>query len=207
MEEIKVHPECIPCFFRQVVIALQGLPLTEHERLQVMRDCLSYTATLDLGRTPAHATTFLHRRVRELLGFDPFAERKRHYNELAMRLYPHLKEMVEGADDPLRAAFRVAIAGNVIDLGIYTEIDVEAELQRALSMEMPYEEYEELKNALERSEEVLYLLDNSGEIVFDRVLIELLQARGNTVTAAVKAGPIINDATMEDAVQVGLTEI
>jgi hypothetical protein len=207
MQELKVQPECIPCFFRQVVIALKDSPIENEGKIKIMQECLREVAYQDLSRTPAHATTFVHRRVRELLGYDPFLEKKRKFNQIALGLYPELKRIITSSRQPLRTAVRLAIAGNVIDFGIFAEIDIEGELQKALSVDMPFEEYEALEEALTQNDEILYLLDNAGEIVFDRLLIEFLQEQNKKVIAVVKGAPVINDATMEDAIEIGLTEV
>ncbi len=207
MQELKVQPECIPCFFRQVVIALKDSPLENESKLKIMQECLREVSYQQLDRTPAHATTFVHRRVRELLGYDPFLEKKKKFNQIALGLYPELKKIIASSKEPLRTAVRLAIAGNVIDFGIFADIDIEGELQKALSVDMPFEEYEALEEAIIRNNEILYLLDNAGEIVFDRLLIEFLQEQNRKVIAVVKGAPVINDATMEDAIEIGLTEV
>ncbi len=207
MEELKVQLECIPCFFKQVVIALEGNGLSRHEALEVARQCIALVAELPWDRTPAHTTTFVHRKIRQLLGRDPFEDRKRRYNQLALQLYPQLKGRVVNAPEPLEMALRVAVAGNVIDFGIFREGEIEAQLEKALEEPLYRFDLEPFKQALQRAQSVLYLLDNAGEVVFDRVLIELLREMSKEVIAVVKAEPVLNDATMEDAREAGLTEV
>ncbi|RME68285.1 MAG: DUF89 family protein [Nitrospirae bacterium] len=207
MEELKVQLECIPCFFRQVVIALEPNGLTREEALEVARQCVRTAAELPWDRTPAHTTTFVHRKIIELLDRDPFEERKRRYNRLALELYPLLKQKVDNAPEPLEMALKVAVAGNVIDFGIFTERQIEALLDRALDEPLYRFDLEGVRKALQNSDQVLYLLDNAGEVVFDRVLIEVLRDMSKEVTAVVKAEPVLNDATLEDALEAGLTEI
>jgi len=207
MQELKVQPQCIPCFFRQVLIALEPNSLSRDNKLAIMRDVMKLTTQLPWDRTPAHTTTHLHRRIMQLLGKDPFEDRKRRYNRIAMSLLPHLKEKIKTAAEPLEMALRIAVAGNVIDFGIFTEEEIEAQLERALEEPLYRFDYEEFKKTLQQSKDILYLLDNSGEIVFDRVLIELLVEMGKQIIAVVKGSPVLNDATMEDAKYVGLDRI
>lgn len=207
MEELKVQLECIPCFFRQVVIALEPDGLSREEALEVARQCVRLTAELPWDRTPAHTTTFLHRKIRELLGRDPFEERKRKYNRVALELYPMLKDRVFKSPEPLEMALKIAVAGNVIDFGIFTEKEIETLLETALDEPLYRFDLEGFKEALKGSDSVLYLLDNAGEVVFDRVLIEVLRDMSKDVTAVVKAEPVLNDATMEDALEAGLCDV
>jgi len=207
MEEMKTYLDCFPCFLRQVVIALSQVSVDETLKVDILKETLEDIRRADTSKTPAHTTTFIHRRVRRLLGCDPFKEIKQRYNRIALRLYPRLKSLVENSPDPLWTASRLAIAGNVIDFGIYTEVDIEAEINRSLRGEIVRDDYADFKTALDGTEEVLYLVDNAGEIVFDRILIETLHGMGKRVIAAVKGGPVINDSTEEDALEAGLQDV
>jgi len=204
MKEVKVQPECFPCFLRQVLLAIDQHNLDYNFRIEVMKASIKEVLLADVSRTPAYASTFIHKKVRQMLGYDPFLNKKNKYNQIASDLYSRLKKIVSKSNDPLRTAMRLAIAGNVIDFGIFKEIDIELEIKKALNDNMGWEDYYELINALHQTDELLYLLDNAGEIVFDKLLIDTLQFTGKKITAVVKGGPIINDATMEDATQIGL---
>jgi uncharacterized protein with ATP-grasp and redox domains len=142
-----------------------------------------------------------------MLGGDPFKEVKQRYNKIALGLYESLKKKIAQSEDPLETAARLAIAGNVIDFGIYSAIDIEGTVERALGEPLSVDHTAAFKEAVKRAKDVLYLLDNAGEAVFDRLLIEELISQGKKVTAVVKAAPIINDCTMEDAREVGLAEV
>ena len=108
---------------------------------------------------------------------------------------------------PSIIATRLAIAGNIIDFGIFKSIDIEGTIEKALHNDLHIDDYKRLSNDLQKAGSVLYLLDNAGEIVFDRLLIEKLIEAGIQVTAVVKGSPVINDAVREDAVQAGIQEI
>ena len=127
--------------------------------------------------------------------------------ELALGLYPTLADHVRMAPEPFDTALRIAIAGNVIDMGIYTDIDERA-LHDAVShaMESPVSgDVHELADAVAGAEDILYLADNASELVFDRILIEQLPP--DDVTVAVRGGPVLNDATKRDAHAAGLTGV
>ncbi|MGC2064382.1 MAG: ARMT1-like domain-containing protein [Thermodesulfovibrionales bacterium] len=199
--------ECFPCFLRQTVIALKQ----QTDDPQVQEDIIKAVAPLiqhaDTSKPPAYTTTFIHRLIREKLRHDPFSRIKQEYNGIALGLYPSLKETVRKSADPLKTAARLAIAGNVIDFGVFASVDIEGSVSRAMESSIEVDDYQSFTEAVTAATEILYLLDNAGEIVFDRLLIEELTVRGKTVRAVVKGSPVLNDVTMEDAVQTGLTDI
>ena len=150
----------------------------------------------------------IHRIVRRIAGNgDPFAALKLRQNEFALELLPRVRALVDSADDAFEAAVRMAIAGNIIDLGSKTSLD-ETEILTAIetALHVPLDgDVSELRTAAEEARGILYLADNAGEIVFDRLLIEELGVE--RVTLAVRGAPAINDALMADAEAAGLTEI
>lgn len=204
---MRTHLDCFPCFLRQSIIALRlG---TEDESLQkaILVSTLENIRQADTSKPPAYTTTFIHRKIRQLLGKDPFKDIKSEYNQISLRMYPSLKAAVANSPDPLWTSVRLAIAGNVIDFGIFTSVDVEGTVSRALNGRLAVDDYISLRDAVSDTEEILYLADNAGEIVFDRILIETLMQLGKKINVVVKGSPVINDATMTDAEESGLTGI
>jgi hypothetical protein len=108
--------------------------------------------------------------------------------------------------DRLEGGVRAAIAGNVIDFGIYDHIDLQRSIEESFRLELSRDSFDAFRHAVETAGRILYLCDNAGEIVFDRVLLRILQEQGKSVTVAVKGAPVINDATLEDAAEAGITE-
>jgi len=170
-----------------------------------MRKVLRAVRGMDMHRSPPVMGQRVHRLIRELTGnTDPYRQIKSQLNRLALRLYPELKTRVARAADPIDTAVRLAIAGNVIDSGVYShldEADVRAAVERALVVPMTGSVMDFL-DAVSAAEDILYLADNAGEIVFDRLLIEQMPL--DKVTVAVRGAPVINDATMDDARLAGL---
>jgi uncharacterized protein with ATP-grasp and redox domains len=142
-----------------------------------------------------------------MLGKDPFEELKSEYNKIALGLYPSLKTIVGKSQDPLWTATRLAIAGNVIDFGIFTSVDIEGAIDKALNNPLAVDDFEIFKKAISDADTIVYLADNAGEIVFDRLLIETLISFGKSVVVVVKGSPVINDSTLKDALESGLTRI
>lgn len=198
--------ECFPCFIRQTIIALSQLTEDPAVHEEIMREVLSVMQRTDTSKPPAYTTTFIHRLIRDRLGQDPFEKVKDVYNKLALGLYPGLKDEMRRSDDPLWTAARLAISGNVIDFGIFTSIDIEKSVRSSLGSRIGVDDYAAFREAVSEADQILYLLDNAGEIVFDMLLIEELCASGKKVKAVVKGSPVLNDATVADAVQVGLSD-
>jgi hypothetical protein len=200
---------CYPCFLRQARLALDaaGVPEADPLRHRVMKAVLEDIAEADPAKSPVHASTPLHRRIRRMLGADPFCELKSRYNALALARWDACRAEIASSSDPLATAARLAIAGNVIDFGIYREVDIDATVRRALAEPLGVDHIERFRAAASSAARVLYLLDNAGEAVFDMHLIQLLLAMGKQVTAVVRGGPIINDVTMDDARAIGLDRL
>ena len=201
---MRVHLDCFPCFLRQSIIALRLGTKDESLRETILKSTLDYIQNTDISKPPAYTTTFIHKKIRQMLGIDPFKEIKSEYNQIALRLYPSLKTTIEKSPDPLWISTRLAIAGNVIDFGIFTSVDIEGAIRKALNNQLAVDDYSSFKNAISIADKILYLTDNAGEIVFDRLLIETLIQLGKEVKAVVKGSPVINDSTMDDAEESGI---
>jgi len=199
----------VQCFVRQALDSARLATDDEQIHERVVREVLRLAADLDMSQSPPAIGQKIHRLIRELIGNNnPYYELKQQFNRLALRLCIELAERVRTSQDPLETAVRLAIAGNIIDLGVKTSI-AESEIERiindSLTADFDGQQIEDFRNAVSRAEKILYLADNAGEIVFDCLLIELLPYE--KITVVVKGSPVINDATMEDAEFVGLTEM
>lgn len=192
--------DCIPCFVRQALDSARfasGDPAVHEDAL---RHALRAAAEMDLSQSPPAIGQQIHRRLRQSSGVaDPYRDAKDRFNRMALSMLPALRERVESAADPLSLAARFAIAGNVIDMGVnvgLTEEEARASFDRALS-EPFVGDVEGFRRAVDEARSILYLADNAGEIVFDRLLIERLPF--DRVVVAVRGFPVINDATRIDA--------
>jgi uncharacterized protein with ATP-grasp and redox domains len=179
---------------------------------QLIRDVLHWTGEMDLNQSPPEIAQRIHRRLRELAGVaDPYREAKEWQNRIAMELIPKFRAEVKAAQNPLLMAARLAIAGNVIDMGSngnLTEADVRQSLSKALT-EPFFGEEERFVQAIAQAKSVLYIADNAGEIAFDRLLVEQIikQVPPERVTLVVRGAPVLNDATLIDVHTVGIDQI
>jgi hypothetical protein len=200
--------DCIPCFARQALEAARFVAddVAVHER--VLRDVLRWAAESDLAQSPPLVGQRIHRLLRELTGIDdPYRAVKGRFNRMALDMLPELSAAVRKAADPLAMALRLAIAGNVIDLGVNGGMtEDEARLCVHGALNEPFDgDVDAFRQAVDQARSILYLADNAGEIVFDRLLIEQLPA--GRVAVVVRGGPILNDATMADAQAAGLCDM
>lgn len=175
---------------------------------QVFRDTLHWAGEMDLNQSPPVMTQRIHRRLREITGIkDPYRRAKDRFNSLALELIPDLRAKIETAQDPLGTAARLAIVGNVMDMGVngnLTENDVRNSMNLALT-ELFFGELDKFRKEITEAQSILYLADNAGEIAFDLLLIEQISSK--QVTVAVRGAPVLNDATQNDAHAVGLDKI
>lgn len=205
---MKVHLECIPCLLRQALEATKMSTTDEVVRENSLREAAIYLLNEKWTKILPELGTNVHRIVKRVTGnIDPYNQLKEKYNYVALELYPKLKVIVENSEDALLAAVKVAIAGNVIDFGPKVTINLEKEVKNVLDNELAINDIDQLKESLLKSGRVLYLADNAGETIFDRILIEELLKRNVEVTYAVKDAPILNDATFRDAEIAGITEM
>jgi uncharacterized protein with ATP-grasp and redox domains len=203
---VKTDLECLPCFFEQVRRTLRYAGVNGDQCLSIERKAALLIEQASLEEVPARTTTLIHRLLREETGLDPYQGVKETYNRIALDLLPALRRMAMEMPDRLEGGVRVALAGNVIDFGVYDTIDLDCSVAESFRLPLSEAVFQDFSRAVDAARRVLYLCDNAGELVFDRVLIEILRDIGKEVIAAVKGSPVINDATLADAAAVGLSE-
>jgi uncharacterized protein with ATP-grasp and redox domains len=206
---VQTSLDCVPCFLRQTLDAMRQVTDDRAEHERVLRRVLLAAGEMDLQRPPPAMGQVIHRMIREATGSaDPYRGVKGQLNELALRMFPDLRRRVAEAPDALNTAVRLAAAGNVIDLGVKSGID-RSEIAGAIesSLEAPLDgaAVERLRRAAREAKSILYIGDNAGEIVLDRLLVE--QLGPDRVTFAVRGAPTINDATAGDAAASGMADL
>ena len=203
---VKTELECLPCFFGQITRTLNYAGVNGDRGRSILRKAEKIITSASFDEVPARTTTLIHRILREETGVDPYKQVKDSYNRIALDRLTKLRKMAAETPDRLEGGVRIAIAGNVIDFGIYESIDLDRSLSESFCLPLSSIDYHNFADVVANARRILFLCDNAGEIVFDRVLIETLRDRGKDVTAVVKGSPVINDATLDDASTAGLTE-
>jgi uncharacterized protein with ATP-grasp and redox domains len=200
--------DCIPCFIRQALEAARHAGGDEGVQEEVLRSVCRWVSDVDMTLTPPAMGQRIHRLVRKLTGNpDPYAKAKSSFNRAVLELLPDLRQQITSSPDSFATAVRLAIAGNAIDLGAYNGLDgrhLHEHLAHALDCPLSGS-LEALRQATRTAPTVLYIADNAGEIVLDRLLIEQLLPK--RVTVVVRGQPILNDATRADAMVAGLGDL
>ncbi len=206
---MKSSLDCLECIVRQALRASRFAGNDCEKQRRVVNEVVAAIPAMDLNDSPAVLSLIAYHKVHQVFGIDDaYKAMKEEQNKMALGLEEELDQLIRRSSEALVTAIRLAAAGNIIDLGILQshEINAHEAIQQALGASLVIEHIPLFLRDLENCTELLYLLDNAGEIVFDKVLIRELQ-KHTRVTAVVKGGPIINDACMEDAEQVGLTKV
>lgn len=205
---MKTSLDCIPCFVRQTLDACRMVTDDPAIHETMIREVMAWISEMDLTLSPPALAQRIHRKLREITGVeDPYDEDKKAHNQMALDLIPGIEKAVKASSDPLVTAVHYAIAGNIIDMGAksgLSDADIHVSIAQAAHAELAGDP-ELFRSEVKKAKKILYLADNAGEIVFDRLLIEQLGPQ--RVTVAVRGKPIINDATLEDAKTAGIDQI
>ena len=201
---MKTTLDCLPCFVKQAIYTVQCA--TDNIKLQeeILRKAVHHLSGFDFNISPPENAVGFYNLIYELSDCeDPFLPIKQQSTDFALQLRPYLNKQINASTDPLLAAIKFSMAGNIIDYGAHHDFDPEKTILNCLSIEPKINDYKALQKELTAAKKILFLADNCGEIVFDGLLIEQFREH-KEVTIAVKEKPIINDAIYSDAESSGL---
>ncbi len=211
---MKLRLDCIVCIAKQAVKAARLATRNEEIHEKVLREVMRRLTEMEWRGTPPQLVraSGISKLILDLTGVeDPYAELKRLSNDEALSMIDEVKSLIRSSRDPLRTAVKVAIAGNIIDFAAVETYDLRGTIRRVLKQEPAIDDYQQLREDVMTADTLLYFADNAGEIVFDKLLIEeMIRVRGRPfkrVSFVVKGGPIVNDATVEDARYVGIDKL
>jgi uncharacterized protein with ATP-grasp and redox domains len=208
---MKAKPDCVACMFRQALNTARLLTNNLDIQLRILRKVAASVNKVSLKKTPAELSKPVYLIVAAITGKkDPYKKLKQETNKAALSLLPELRKFAKNSHDPLDAALHVAVAGNIIDLGIGQSFDFNRDIKEILKImrqQFAISSLRDFRKDAGRGRKLLYLGDNAGEIVFDRLLVEQLLSMGTEVTFVIKSSPIINDATIRDAKIAGITKL
>lgn len=205
---MNVSYECGPCFLRQAREALDLSTDDEDLKMEVMGEIFKFLSTnFKAGANSNGTGSVMHNIIKQKTGCkDPYYNEKVEGNEIALKYLPDVKKILT-EDDSLENYVKIAIIGNILDFGAFTlDDDVESVIKESLKKDLAVKDIDEFENSLKKHDKVLYLVDNTGEIVFDKLLLSKIKEYDLDITIAVKSEPILNDATLVDALDVGLDE-
>ena len=195
--------DCIPCSINNYLRLLKTDLIPENMQETILRRLLRFFSEVDYKQSPPALGQELHRMLREVLqDQDPYRQIKEKYNRMMLEQYQKFMNIVMKSSDPFDTAMRLAIAGNVIDFGSHHRLDVMETIDRVMDAKLAIDDSSALRDDLKSAESVLYIGDNAGEIVLDKIFIEIIDHQN--IYFAVRGNPAINDVTTVDAAAVGI---
>lgn len=201
---MKTHLDCIPCFLKQTIESARITGADEKLQKKIIDEVCKIIPDFSFEASPPQMAVKIHKIVRELTSNkDPYKKIKQDSQKLGLDMYPYLKEQVAKADDVLALAIKIAAIGNIIDFATNNFSTIQKELKDITNHKFAIFDYEKFKDSLNNAKTILYLGDNAGETVFDRVLLEEMPKDKKTYYA-VRGYPAINDALEEDAIEAGI---
>lgn len=212
MEKVRLNSQCIRCLVKKQMDNFDN-NIAENQKVQYMQEVLKIIAQAG----PSEGGPVISGRIFELqkrmfgekVDYKPI---KHLYNQMMLDMEYEISQKIENSEDPLKQALKYAMTGNYIDFGALSNVDNEKLmelLEQAGKNAVSQEEYQALREDLKRGGKLVYLTDNCGEVVLDKLLIKQLKKEypDLDITVIVRGQEVLNDATMEDAKQIGMTDI
>lgn len=205
--------ECIYCIVRKADSLFSKYEADKDKKLKFMKEVFKVVSMSEKGDT----SPYLNSKIIEMLNNefnlgDTYYEVKKEYNALAISMEEEILGFIYDSEDKLLTALKYAMIGNFIDFGAMDKVDID-EL-RKLIKNVPQqlidaEEYEGFVEKLKNAGQIAYIIDNAGEIVFDKIFIKIIKEiyPNITINVIVRGDPVYNDATIIDAKEVGLCNI
>ena len=184
---MRTYLDCIPCFYRQALDAARIAGADELIQKKIIDELSKLIPNFSLETAPPEMGRAIYSLVGKISGVkDPFKEIKENSNKFALKLYPELKKEIDNSEDRLLIAVKLSIIGNIIDYGAKNSLNVAEEIDYLFQGNFIINnennsttfKYNQFKEALNKVDTIIYLADNAGEVVFDRLLIEEM-VKGN----------------------------
>lgn len=206
---MKVSAECMHCLVKRQADNIKKYP-DEEKKAAYLGKVLGIIAN-HAAEEPAPVLLSHIGRLHEVYFGKPFSfdELKQGYNAMMLEKEAEIREKITQAAAPLALALRFAQIGNYIDFGAMDSVDdakLMEFLKQAETLPLLEDTYQSFMEDLKTAKKLVYLTDNCGEVVLDKLLMETIKQTAShlEITIIVRGEPVLNDATMEDALQVGL---
>ena len=206
---MKLYLECISCYIRQAFEAAQMA--TDDKKLQeeILRASLIAASKFNTDKIGLLTHARIQKAIKKIARVDdPYKEAKEKINSICLDMSDEIRKVIANSRDHFETSLRIALAGNIIDFGQGTNFSkniIKHTIDTSLHQNLDKNKVETLRENINKAGKILYIGDNTGEIVFDKIFIEQLPK--DKITFVVRGGPAMNDSTMEDAKAVGMTDI
>jgi len=207
---MKISKECYLCIFNQIFNLTNRLELDENTSSKVIRETAKKLAKYDLSFEPPVIASDVYESVSKIVNKeDLFEEDKVKSIQEALKLKPILKKRLTKSKNRLLESCKIAVAGNVIDLGVNQEYNIEKEIKNIFEMDFYRNDFDKFDKKLKAAKTICYLADNAGENVFDEILIETIKELYPDIKVyyIVRGKPVINDVTVKDLKGLEIFEI
>lgn len=199
---VPMRPECVPCALKSALAAVRQVSSDDWLAAKVLQTVMADMPEVDPERSPAEYSLEVLGKALKVAGSpDPYKEERARQNAAARELLPVAEKALKESQDRLETAARLALAGNCFD-PLLEDLDPAAYLERALARKPARFDYADFRQAARAAESVLYLLDNCGEAVFDKLLVAELAGKDRAIHVAVRHSPVLNDVTRQEAEEV-----
>ena len=207
---MKFSLECLPCYMRQTLESGKFITQDEAVHEKLMREALGTLAKFNVNETDFETHRNLYKLIKSYCpNGDPFLSFKKEFNDICLGLEGYLNDLIIKSEDPFESAVRISLAGNLIDSGIGTNLSREKLMQTiddSLHQKISEEKIDDLRKNILQAKKILFIGDNTGEIVFDKIFIQNCIPT-DKVTYVVRGGPAMNDSTIEDARYVDIDKV
>ena len=196
---MKISRECYLCIYTQTLNLTKRLKLDENKASEILRGVAKILSKYSLNITPPEIAAEVYDFISEATGIkDPFYKEKKEAINEALKFKQILEEKLKNSENALFDACKIAVAGNVIDLGVNQTYDLDKEIENIFDIEFKHNDFNEFQNKLKSAKSIVYLGDNAGENVFDEILIKQLRKYVGKIYFFTRGKPIINDITVND---------
>lgn len=207
----RLNPQCISCLLNK---HLKNVPdsLSTTEKTKYMQGILKIIGNADISMSAPELVEQINGYKRLFGESVDFTEIKSYFNNLLIFFEKEIEAKIDMSENPLKTAVQYAMAGNFIDFGAMENVQedkLKERLNNAQNIEIDGSEFEQFESEIKNSENIVYLTDNCGEIVLDKLLIkQILKTNRNVkIHVIVRGSPVLNDCTIDDAIQVGLDKL
>ncbi len=202
---------CYECHMRHSMQTARSLG-DDETAVAFCRELMQMYLNTPTNVSSAHFGPATARLLQKYYGLDPdrYRREKQESNRFVLERLDAIRSRIEAQKDPVFAGLQFAVLGNYLDFsalqGQVSYEKLEQMLASALEMELDMQCYGQLCEDLEKGKKLLFLTDNAGEIVFDRLWAEEIRKKYPhlQIIFCVRGGPAANDATREDAEAVGI---
>lgn len=199
-------PECLTCNLNSMLKIMREYNLSDKETERIFMETFKQVAQMDFSFTPVEIGRILGKIVSREMGVkDLFREKKVESNNELIQVYDELKEIIEKSDNKVLTALKLSVAGNTIDVGPGHHIDINGTMKNVLKHDFAIDDFNLLLDELKNAKTLLYIGDNCGETVLDKLCMEYLNIP--EIVYVVRSEPALNDVTMKEAEEIGLSKV